>query len=262
MVTEMILPDEDLGLFDPHSARLQPLLIPVQLDASELKKYRVLFICFTNRCGSNYLAELLARSGLYNVAGEFLNFDTVLNHQKIKGFNSLAEYFSILMQERSVANNFACKISATQLAMLYRIGLLQQLAPSSKFLMIERGDLLKQAISLDIASRTGQWTSYMEARNAVDESSFEAAKLRRMIKSLARQQYYFRLFFGVNGINPFQVNYETLISDGAHVLNRLMSWLGHDRVSIRMDNTDTSKQSGQLNDLWRKKYFEQFTASL
>ncbi len=165
----MILPDEDLALFDPHSVRLQALLTPVQVNTSELENARVLFICFSNRCGSNYLAELLARSGLYNVAGEFLNFDTVLNHQRIHAFRSLAEYFSILIRENKVGNNFACKVSATQLAMLHHVGLLQQIAPLSKFVMIERSDLLKQAISLDIASRTGQWTSYMEAKNTIDE---------------------------------------------------------------------------------------------
>ncbi len=90
--------------------------------------------------------------------------------------------------------------------------------------------------------------------------SFEAMKLKRMIKNLAKQHYYFRLFFGINGINSFQMNYEALVADGEHVMSRLMRWLGHDAVKINISNTATGKQSGELNEVWRKKYLQQFTA--
>jgi len=49
-----------------------------------------------HRCGSNYLGYLLASTGAFNEAGEFLNSSVMLMHAAARSLRSLPEYFSVL----------------------------------------------------------------------------------------------------------------------------------------------------------------------
>ena len=46
-------------------------------DQTALENRNFLFLCFTNRCSSNYIAKSIASDGQLNVAGEFFNADTI-----------------------------------------------------------------------------------------------------------------------------------------------------------------------------------------
>ncbi len=119
--------------------RPEPGWTPPDLD--------VLFLCFTNRCGSNYLAQLLATTGAFNVAGEFFNAPTVLTHAQERGLRSLPAYFSALSTLVPHTGRIAAKVVIGQLVTLADAGILDALRDRATYLFIERRDRLSQAIS-------------------------------------------------------------------------------------------------------------------
>jgi LPS sulfotransferase NodH len=250
----MRIPKEVHDLKNVHIEQLRPYLVPAKKRPRARRCKRIIFLCFTNRSGSNYLAELLGLTKQVNVAGEFLNFDTALTHIRKDGLNSFADYFTGLADRLSVKGNFACKIAITQVALMQQAGLLDELMPYASFVVSERADLLGQAISLEIASRTGKWTSYMQPTGAVTEDDFDRNRLEMIIRSIAREQQLFRLFFGINGIEYFQVNYEQLTSHTATVMQMACDWLGIEAPPDCFQPTGTQRQSDALNDAWRSKF--------
>src|SRR5437016_6207672 len=51
-------------------------------------------LCFTNRCGSSFLAQALASDGRLQQAHESLNFDTVIQQSRKHGFASFDGYLA------------------------------------------------------------------------------------------------------------------------------------------------------------------------
>lgn len=63
-----------------HRAAITGLFAPDAPAVAPDPALRFVFLCFTNRCGSNYLAELLASTGALNPAEEVFNGDTIAEH--------------------------------------------------------------------------------------------------------------------------------------------------------------------------------------
>ena len=255
----MRVPEEILKLRCVHSEKLASLLGGENAPVVKAIASRVIFICFTNRSGSNYLAQVIGSSGITNIAGEFLNYDTVLHQQRLRGFSSLREHFISLTTTLGVNGTLACKLGVTQIALLHRAGILEEIAQVAKFLLIERSDLLGQAISMQIAAQTGQWTSEMKSRISPDMLKFDKADIERTMRSIMLQQGLFRLFFGMNGMDYFHVNYESLLSDGPAVTKMLAEWLGYPHLKFDFNLPKIKKQAGEMNAVWRRGFLEATT---
>ena len=250
----MRIPKEVYDLTNVHVGQLRPYLVPPRKSIRPARCKNIVFLCFTNRSGSNYLAELLGSTRQINVGGEFLNFDTALVHIGQNGLNSFYDYFIGLIDKQSVKGNFACKIAITQIVLLQQAGLLDELMPYSRFVVSERADLLGQAISLEIASRTGKWTSYMQPTGSVSEADFDRNRLEMIIRNLSHEQQLFRLFFAINGLEHFQVNYEQLTSHTSTVMRMMCEWLQIEAPLGCFERTVTARQSDALNTAWRRKF--------
>lgn len=251
----MRIPKEVYELKNVHIEHLRPYLIPPKKSHRPARCRKIVFLCFTNRSGSNYLAELLGRTRQINTAGEFLNFDTALLHIEKGELQSFYDYFIGLVDTQSVRGTFACKIAITQIALLQQAGLLDEIMPYSKFVLSERADILGQAISLEIASRTGKWTSYQSATGAISEADFDRNRLEMIIRNIAYEQQLFQLFFAINGVDHFHVNYEQLTSHTVTVMQMMCDWLEIEATPDRFQRTgNTQRQADTLNVAWRNKF--------
>jgi LPS sulfotransferase NodH len=250
----MRIPKEIYDLKNVHVDQLRPYLVPPKKTPRPARCKKIVFLCFTNRSGSNYLAELLGSTGQINVAGEFLNFNTALLHIGNNRLSSFYDYFIGLVDKQTVKGNFACKVAITQIVLLQQAGLLDELLPYSRFVMSERADLLGQAISLDIASRTGKWTSYMQPTGSVSETDFDRNRLEMIMRHISYEQQLFRLFFAINGFEHFQVNYEQLTSHTAGVMRMMCDWLEIETPPDCFERTVAERQSDALNNAWKRKF--------
>src|ERR1700761_7283595 len=118
----MRIPKEIHDLKNVHIEQLRPYLVPPRKSLRPSRCRKIVFLCFTNRSGSNYLAEMLGSTKRVNVAGEFLNFNTALTHIEKNGLSSFYDYFIGLADTLSVNGTFACKIAITQIALMQQAG--------------------------------------------------------------------------------------------------------------------------------------------
>lgn len=223
-------------------------------EASFPPQMRFIFLCYTNRCGSNYVAELLASSGKYNLAGEDLNFDTAIRHSTEHGFTNLGAYFAFLVRRKARNNTFVIKLAVQHLELLVASGVMKKLQSHSHFVLIERADKLSQAISFALAFGTGKFTSQQEGHRKPEEVEFSAAHIQGILQGLVESYRRFDLFFGMNGIVPAYVIYEQLAADPVGYLSQLSTELGLDKLSVDPKAVRIERQANDVNLLWRINY--------
>lgn len=246
----------ELRRFDsPHADALRAAWGPDALAAGfQPPDCDWLFICFANRSGSFYLAQLLAAGGVGNEAGEFFNAETVIEHSRRRGLTSLAGFVEALPAILGMPARLIAKAGVGQLVMLIDAGILPALLPRSRFLLIERGDRLGQAISRVIASQTGQWTSAHQATIGSEDLVYDRAAIET---EWARADYtthgFYRLF-AANGIAPIHVGYEALLDDPAAVLAEIGAALGIGPIPYRPQGVSLQRQAGPVNAAWRARY--------
>ncbi len=213
-----------------------------------------LLICFTNRCGSNYLAHLLATTGAFNVAGEFFNAPTVAQHAMALGLRSLPAYFSQLPTIVPNCGRIAAKASIDQLIMLADAGILDALRGRATYLLIERRDRLGQAISRVIAAQNFRWSTGHAA--AVPDSAlvFDQAWIRRELAEIAAMNAAFAEFFSANEIVPISTTYEALLVDPGPAVSAVAATMRLTNVRARPENVAIRRQANAINAAWRRTY--------
>ncbi len=214
---------------------------------------RHVFICFTNRSGSNYLADALGSGGIVNLSGEYFNGDTIREIVVRHHLPSLSAYLDFLRIQESKNNILVSKIAITQLALLHRYGFLQTLGDRANYVFIKRNDILAQAISTQIAFKTRQWTSLSAPRDEGIALRYSTEDIAMTIDDIAFQNALWIRFFSHNALNPTYVTYERLVKEPGHVLNdvfrdlRLPAIYDLDKVVLR-------PQTREINRTWRETY--------
>jgi len=216
--------------------------------------FGVLFLCFTNRCGSNYLAQLLATTGAFNVAGEFFNAPTVLKHAMERDLRSLPAYFSALSLLVPHTGRIAAKVVIGQLLMLAEAGILDALRARATYLLLERRDWLGQAISRLIAWQNGRWSSTHASDIPDSALLFDRAAIDSQLAWVAKENAAFARFFSANGIVPVRVTYEDLLADPGPTVEALAATMGLAGLCARPEKVAIRPQANAINGAWRSAY--------
>jgi len=214
----------------------------------------VLFLCFTNRCGSNYLAHLLATTGAFNEAGEFFNAPTVLKHAASLGLRSLPAYFSALPTLVAHPGRIAAKASVDQLLMLADAGVLDALRDRATYLLLERQDRLGQAISREIAWQNGRWTTAHVSDVPDSALRFDRAAIEAHMAVIACENAAFSLLFSVNGTAAVRITYEALLANPAAAVGAVAATMGLPVLHPRPEKLAIQRQSNEVNAAWRSIY--------
>lgn len=215
------------------------------------------FLCFVNRSGSNYLAELLASSCRYNRAGEILNYPAVIEMSKSRRFTRFQDFFAHLVTRQQQSGRFFVKAALQHLEILTRAGVLDQIADRSQFIMLERNDVLGQAISFALAFATRAFSSEVEGSADPQDIAYSRETIDRYLDTVAMSRQQFATFFGRNGIVPFRMMYEQLVADPEGEVTRLARELGLPDFALDMSSVRLQRQAGPVNDEWRRRYLSE-----
>ncbi len=213
-----------------------------------------LFVCFTHRCGSNFVCHALASGGMLNLGEEFYGAETVVAACRDGGLGGLGAYLDRLMAERAGHGWLVSKILVEQLAVFTETGWLERILPRCRFLLVERADVLAQAISLGIALQTESWTAEETARVPESAVRYERDTVTRLIDYVIAQRALTSQFFAVNGIVPFCVNYERFVRAPGDWAGEIGAFLGIDRFAIVPEAIRLQRQGGAVNAAWRARY--------
>jgi LPS sulfotransferase NodH len=231
-----------------HFGSLEGAAVPVPAGT------KFVLICYTNRCGSNYLADIIASSGVFNIAGEDLNYENIVQGAKKFGSKSFQAYFAALVERRRKAGHYFLKVAPAHLELLGKSGVLAQILSDTKFVLIERADKLGQAISFAIATQTQKWTSLQPANISEAEASFTPTVIDDAIVSFSEAHMMFYQFFGRNGIVPANVFYEHLVEDPDQCLQAIGKSIGLAGLRHVPGRVRLERQAGPVSEEWRAKY--------
>jgi LPS sulfotransferase NodH len=229
--------------------------VPIDGRLSEsCKGIKFIFLCFTNRCGSNFLAQTLASDGRLNLAGECWNADEIIRVVKVQSLQSFQSYFSGISHHNMRNGYFISKLGVEHLTLLQLTGVLDQISDRCQFVFIERGDKLAQAISLAIAEETSSWASYNEPSTLIHDPTFSRERIDKNIDMITDQNMMMEIFFARNGISPVRIIYEQLIQLSDVLVNYMRHQLSLPDVRIVSSRILTKRQSGKLNQHWKELY--------
>jgi LPS sulfotransferase NodH len=223
----------------------------------QFKPYPSVFVCFSNRSGSNYLAELLASTGKMPRAREIFNVPVVLKLSKQNKAESFRHFCQMLARNYALDGLFVSKAGWQQLYFLAKTRMIPEVFAAPRFIHVRRRDLLGQAISFVIAHQTGAWTSeQVPEREPVYDSVAIADQMGRIADSAAR----FERFFATFGFPHLDVAYEDFIKDKPGCVSAITTWLGLGPSTIKEEETRFQRQRNTINDEWRERFLAEHTA--
>jgi LPS sulfotransferase NodH len=250
---------------DPHQIRIDEYFssIPAEMEGiistfKYIEQVRLIyFICFTNRCGSNLLAQSLASDGQLKQAGENLNFDTVIAQSERHNLRTFKSYFNWLIGHRTGKQKiFGCKCSPGQLLYLHNTGLLDVIRSKSIFIHLTRKDIFDQAISMYIAERTKKWTSTQSGVQI--PIIYDHESLMKTAENILRANSAFALIFQLLNLKVINVTYDGLVRDPRLLIGRIGKHLGISDLKYNESTVVYAKQSNELNIELKNKLLSEY----
>lgn len=209
-------------------------------------------LCFTNRCGSNWLAALMQSTGLIGLADEYFNAPRLIRTCDNTDTNSLnaAFYNQASSKKEQVEGKFFTKLSWDQLLFFAKMRIIPDMMPNTKYILMHRRDMAAQALSELVAEQTGQWTSiWNSGKNGKRElDKITDLQIQSKIDDITFKYQQFWRYFGTFGIEPIEIYYEDLVADPNAEIARLVDALELNPTgeSWQIDETKVKlkKQSG------------------
>jgi LPS sulfotransferase NodH len=234
---------------------------------SSLSGVQVVFLCFTNRVGSNYLTDLLNMTGYgIRVAEEDFNSSTAAAAAQRHAFKSYDSYLDHIV--RATKRNDTCiwKIGPAQLLWMANRGFISDFFPDSKYLLLRRRDKLAQAVSLFAANTTGKYIS--DGSTTDDALKFDKAEIARDLLQCCVGEAHLAYFYALHSIQPYELWYEDMIADPKACVAGISAWLGtREKPWLKLAAMDTGeslivKQTSKSKDELLSKMRESFDLKL
>ncbi len=231
-----------------------PLLSGIRTPIAQ----RPVFLVFTNRCGSTFVAAKLSEAGYAGAPTshrnfEFFNADMLNPWCRERGIGSLDQYVrAIAAAYAAPAGSFFSKLSLDQLVWLTRCGVIGTLMPAPVFVHVVRRDVIAQAISLVIAVQTQEWTS-LHAKSAVTPQFMPNAILN-VAKDVRTQEALADLYFSLTRATVLRVVYEDAVAEPDRVVREFAALSGIAPV-VGAATMAVERQAGARNLEWEKRLF-------
>jgi LPS sulfotransferase NodH len=248
-----------------------------QTDFSTMinKGVRVVFVCFINRSGSNYLLDLVQQLGLGGKpTDEVFNYDHVIERCRKNNISSFSAYLAKIILANAQNGYCFLKIGGEQLFWLAKHGFLSHMVNSNcapKFIFMSRTDKVAQSVSLFIAEATGRFSEFKMENNRPSEEEFkidyDPAKILDRLRYVDYQEHLFSLFFTLHRVEFFSIKYEALAADPKKILQEMLQFVGAFEVGaaqisvIETRGQTVARQGGDLNRIFIDRFRGDFSLS-
>lgn len=220
--------------------------------SDSVQKSKKIVLCFINRSGSNYLAELMKNTNLMGNAQEYLNENTVENLKNKHSLKNFSDYFNFLYNNFHSNNNvFSFQVGLHQLHYLLECNQeLKLFDQNTSFIYINRLDSIMQSISFYKAIKTNSYTS--EQPEICSNVELNLIKIEEIFDSLISRKIMFELLFNIYNLNIYKINYEYLINNPEKFIKEILDYTKIDYSHIKNFDIETKikKQATTQNDEW------------
>ncbi|MFO7803951.1 MAG: Stf0 family sulfotransferase, partial [Desulfovermiculus sp.] len=174
------------------------------------------------------------------------------------GAQNVRKYLQTCFQYRTTQDGvFTCKAHWNQFQPFLKKGVLQEYFAGARFVLIRRRDLLSQAISYEIATQTGQWSSNWSKGR---EPEYSRQAITKKMQSIISQNANWRLFFARNAINWQEVVYEDMLANPEDTIQRAVDHLVPEleiTAQAELSTSGLKKQGNDLNTQWKERFIQE-----
>lgn len=245
----------------PHESRVRALFpdsFAWQGDEPLFSK-PLYILAFTNRSGSNLLADYLRQTGKFRGFGEGLNWDGVQRSLERNPVASFPDYIAQLAGAPSQPGIWGIKASWDQIIMLQRANI-PAMFSGVQIIHSVRQDLLGQAISHWIAHQTDQWTSVHKGRDVVPK--FAIDHIEPILMDVVRSNSHIDLISRTMGIPRHVVVYEWLQDEPAAEIRRLTQAVSIDLGDWQPGTPRIARQRDETNERFRQEAMEMWRKAI
>jgi LPS sulfotransferase NodH len=209
-------------------------------------------ICATQRCGSHFLGHLMYSTGQMGYPLEYLYAPHLARWTDLSGRTETQEVFDYIKSRRTSPNGcFGFKMHYPQLIDAISKYALDVIFPGCRFILIEREDLLGQAISLVRALQTNQWISLHDRTGS---ASYDFDAIQRGISFILEEKASWRRFFAISGRDYFRVTYESLLENPPRAIDQIAEYLGVGPARIQWESVLPQRQADDESKRWRRQF--------
>jgi trehalose 2-sulfotransferase len=205
-------------------------------------------VCATPRSGSHFLGHLMYSTGAMGYPLEYLHPIHIPRWSELAGSADITRVFEYIKSRRTSPNG--CFGLKTYLTAIQDYPF-DALFPACRLILIDRDDLLDQAISLVRARQTNQWISMHERKG---EPRYDFQAIDDAITELLTQKASWLRFFAVSGREYLKVTYESLVADPAGTIGSIADYLLLPPVRINWETVLPRKQSDDESEIWRRRF--------
>jgi len=248
----------------PHEETLRAYFAEFEVpgDTPPLEQ-PVCIMLFTNRSGSSLIAEHMRATPRFTGFGEPLNAKWVIDRAEHEGLTSFAAYLrweTDRLYRHKPGALLGMKASYGQAMMLMRSGAIPHFFRDVRWVVIQRDDLLSQAVSFAIADQTKQWHSFDDGEPV--EPVYDYRDIRRRLQGFAHAHMAINLFCTVFDIQPYRVSYDEFARDPVAGARSLAAFLGVEDVTIDHQALQMERQRSELSTRFRQQFIADYQAGL
>lgn len=191
----------------------------------------VLILAISARTGSTQLCSVLESMGVFCNTDEILNpRGVVQNILKRDGAKSFVEYL-----EKLTNNDIPCFSFKTSWSDFKPVSpAYRKIFPNTKFVFLDRFDIVAQAFSLYKAIETGHWHSSNNAMIKTTElfaDEINAEHLQSLMQALMHEKFQWEKFFFTNKLVVQHIYYEIIKDDWVSTAKLIAEQFGfHDQA--------------------------------
>ena len=257
----MILPFEKVS---PHEEKLRDYFaaFEVPADTRALNK-PVCIMLFTNRSGSSLVSEHMRSAPQFTGFGEPLNAKWIIDRCEREQLTTFADYLrweTDRLYRHQPGGLLGMKASYGQAMMLMRSRAIPTFFDDVRWVVIQRDDLLAQAVSFAIADQTKQWHSF-DSGEPVDPV-YNYQNIRRRLRGFALSNIANNMFCTVFDIRPYRIVYEEFARDPVAGARALAGYLGVDEVTIDSEVLQMKPQRTSFSVEFRQRFLADYQAGL
>ncbi|MGR4068625.1 Stf0 family sulfotransferase [Billgrantia sp. C5P2] len=222
---------------------------------------KVLIIASTGRCGSHMLGHALHETNRFGFPLEYANPANLLEWKRRLKKDELQAVMAEIKRRRTSPNGvFGIKLHYPHIKLFGGFDNVAKCFPDAYYILLSRKDLLKQAVSLSIASQTGVWIAGQKAVS--DDPHYEFAHIDKCLRETILNNASWRYTLAANGCNYIEMNFDDVRHDLVRSINDIANFMGVEIDPIEIPREPvTKKQSDLRNAEWEKRFISDFNAS-
>jgi len=216
-------------------------------------------IAITARSGSTMLCDILRNTHLVGEPKEFFNPSMLhsvgidLNDFEPEQF---VAYFDNCISSNSKNGVFGIKLNYFQAKPFIESGVFDLLFPNVKIINLFRRDLIRQAISLELAVQSKRFHSFQEAEDSPNVE-FNRSSIRSRIDSLKNDEAGWVKYLDSARYSYLKFFYEDLVYDIPYTVKTIISFLSVSVVDLQDEtlfSTRVEKLSNSVNEDFYRLY--------